>query len=175
MAFILTFQAPVELEDLADRYERDRMTNIDHILNFDETPGEWTVDKRCSVGDTVFFRCAATSYGHIRRLANAAKREGKDELARFAEEERERYKEYAGMIVAVGKVADAPFQSEGSGYDHHYWRSPWYAKIGDFKLLSAPLYIDPRGLIKISSIGSITKLDAEQERWLWELIRQEAP
>ena len=160
---------------MAERYEMDGMTNIDLILFDTSGECEWTVDKGCSVGDSVFFRCASTSHSHIRRLLNAAKKEGKNELAKFAEEECELYKKYAGKIVAVGKVAATPFQSEDSGYTHQYWRSPWYAKIGNFKLLPTPIYIPPRGFIRISSTGAITRLNAEQERRIWQLIQWENP
>lgn len=58
LSIIINFQSPVEQKDFIDRYERDGMTNIDHILNIESTLKEWTVDKNSQVGDIVFFMCA---------------------------------------------------------------------------------------------------------------------
>lgn len=63
-AFITNFQSPVELNDLVDRFENDRMTNIDHILHYGETFGEWTVDKNSQIRDTVFL-CAQRALKNI--------------------------------------------------------------------------------------------------------------
>lgn len=173
-AFITNFQSPVELDDLIDRYERGKITNLDMILGHKRyAPLEWTVDKDASVGDTVYFMCAKTSVdhmGHLCALLRKMELEGED-LYAFALAQRSSYREYAGNIVATGHVADKPFQTEVSGWDAPYWRSPWYAKIEDINLLHTPVNIaEFRDFIKVSRTGSITKLSPEQWHNLQELI-----
>lgn len=172
-AIITNFQAPKELDDLVDRYERDGLTNIDHLLQFDDTLGEWTVDKNDQVGDTVFFMCAVTSKDHMRRVLKEAKELESSDIIAFAEDELELYEKYAGKIVAVGVIEEPPFDTYDSGYAYPGWRSPWYAKIGQFRLLDNPVSIDDfRSFIKVSRTGAITKLTTEQETQLKSLIKE---
>lgn len=173
-AFITNFQSPVELDDLIDRYERGKITNLDMILghkNF--IPVEWAADKDAAVGDTVYFMCAKTSadhMGHLCAVLRSMDLVGTD-LYAFALTQRSAYREYAGSIVAVGRVADKPFQTDVSGWESPYWRSPWYAKIEEIELLDKPVNIsDFRAFIKVSRTGAITKLNAEQHQKLETLI-----
>lgn len=173
-AFITNFQSPVELDDLIDRYERGKITNLDMVLGHKKfAPLEWTVDKDASIGDTVYFMCAKTSadhMGHLCALLRNMGMEGED-LYAFALTQRSAYREYAGSIVAVGHVGEKPFQTEVSGWDSPYWRSPWYAKIEDMELLNKPVNIAQfRDFIKVSRTGSITKLSERQWCDLQELI-----
>ena len=175
-AFITNFQSPFELDDLQDRFERDGLTNIDYLLHFDESIGEWTVHKDAQVGDRVYFMCAVTSKDHMGHVCAQARAEAPEELQAFAEEQRKLYKKYAGRIVAVGKVDEPPFQSIDSGYAHAPWRNPWYARICDVQLLGQPIpYDDFRDFITVNSTGSITKLTGEQEEALETLIAQAEP
>lgn len=172
-AFIINFQSPFELDDLWDRYEKDGLTNIDHILHFEDTLGEWTVHKDAKVGDRVFFMCAVTSKDHMGHVCAEVRRseEVPHEIVAFAEKERELYRRYAGTIVAVGRIAEEPFQSDDSGYANPVWRTPWYARIGNLQLLDKLVSIDEsRSFIKVSRTGSITKLDKNQEDALEELV-----
>ena len=170
-AFIINFQSPKELIDLIDRFTSDGLTNIDHILHFDDTLMEWTVDKNCSVGDEVYFMCAKTSKDHMRRVLSEARLLGDNDIIAFAEEKLMLYKEYAGKIVATGSVIDEPFQTDNSGYEFPAWRNPWYAKIGSFILLDNPVGIDDfRSFITVSRTGSITRLTKEQTEKLKGLI-----
>lgn len=170
-AIIINFQSPKELVDLIDRYDRDGLTNIDHILHFEDTLMEWTVDKNCSVGDAVYFMCAKTSKDHMRRVLVDARQFGDSEIVLFAEEELELYEHYAGKIVATGKIIEDPFQTDDSGYEYPAWRNPWYAKIGSFNLLYTPICIDEfRSFITVSRTGSITRLSEEQAAQLSALI-----
>ncbi len=178
MAFITNFQAPVEEADLVDRFETDGLTNIDHVLSFEDTLREWTVDKECKIGDRVFFMCAATSKDHMAHVCKQIRELYKDEseLIEYAEKEKALYKQYAGNIVAVGKVEEAPFQTQDSGYEHAYWRSPWYAKIHEFVLLDVPVNISEfRNFIKVSRTGSITRLNDDQASLLNEIILEKNP
>lgn len=170
-AFIINFQSPKELVDLMDRYDSDGLTNIDHILHFDDTLMEWTVDKNCSVGDEVYFMCAKTSKDHMGRVLAEARLLGESDIIAFAEEKLVLYKEYAGKIVATGKVVEDPFQTDDSGYEFPAWRNTWYAKIGSFKLLDTPISIDDfRSFVTVSRTGSITRLSEEQVSQLNTLI-----
>lgn len=173
-AFITNFQSPVELDDLIDRYERGKITNLDMVLGHKKfAPLEWTVDKDASIGDTVYFMCAKTSadhMGHLCALLRNMGMEGED-LYAFALTQRSAYREYAGSIVAVGRVGEKPFQTEVSGWGSPYWRSPWYAKIEDMELLNTPVNIAQfRDFIKVSRTGAITRLNMEQHQKLQELI-----
>lgn len=128
MAFITNFQSCVEIEDLIERYNFDRKTNIDKIFEaIQEKYTEWTVHKYSEIDETVYFMCAKTSIDHMRNLRKKILEfSGNEELFKFADEQVEKYKNYAGKIIDVGKVDSEPFQAD-SGYSKPYWRSPWYA------------------------------------------------
>lgn len=173
-AFITNFQSPVELDDLIDRFEKGELTNLDMILGHENfIPLEWTVDKDASVGDTVFFMCAKTSVnhmGHLCAVLRSMNLMGTD-LYEFALNQKSAYGKYAGSIVAVGRVADKPFQTDVSGWEAPNWRSPWYAKIDEIELLDKPINISVfRDFIKVSRTGAITKLNEEQQHSLKVLI-----
>lgn len=173
-AFITNFQSPVEMEDLKDRLCHGRISNIDMILEYERFfPLKWTVDKNAKIGDTVVFMCAKSSIAHIRHLCTLIRNEKEEdtELGKFAFEQREKYKQYAGKIIAVGEIAEKPFQTFDSGWKAPYWRSPWYAEISNVKRLNIPVSIDQfRDFILISRTGAITRLTEEQWRKLKELI-----
>jgi len=174
-AFITNFQSPVEIEDLIDRYENGETTNLDMVLHYEEyQPFEWTVDKDAKVHDIAVFMCAKTSKDHMGHVCAQAREEGDVGLLAFAENERELYKKYAGQIVAIGRVIDEPFQTQESGWEKPYWRSPWYAKIGDYILLDNPVSIDLfRDYITVSRTGAITKLSDSQWRMLFaDILKQ---
>lgn len=161
--FIINFQAPKELNDLADRFYRDGLTNINHILNFENTLQEWTVHKDAKVGDKVFFMCAKTSKDHMRRVTRQAEACGDEEIIDFARKNLRLYNRYAGKIVATGEIVGEPFTTDLSGYAHAAWKQNKYAKIGHFKLLEKPLDIKEfRDFIFVSRTGSVTKLSDEQ-------------
>lgn len=173
-AFITNFQSPVELEDLADRYSRGQVTNLEILKNHEKyAPIEWTVDKGADVGDTVYFMCAKTSVDHIGHLCAVLRRmdETDENLLAFAESLRKRYKDAAGHIIAVGRVAEQPFQTTDAGWKAPYWRSPWYARINNIHVLDAPVSVAQfRDFIKVSRTGAITKLTPKQEVLLQSLI-----
>ena len=175
-AAIINFQSPVELDDLIDRFRGDQLTNIDHIFKFEDTLGEWTVDRYSEMGDIVFFMCAKTSKDHMGHVCAQAKKTEDEELIAYAESERALYKKYAGKILAVGAIMEDPFQTDNSGYEYQYWRNNWYARIGNYQLLKDPIDIsDYRDYITVSRTGSITKLDIEQERKLITQIKSRNP
>lgn len=175
-AFIANFQSPIEIEDLIDRYNKGSITNIEMILNHkDYEPLEWTVDRYSEVNDIVFFMCAKTSVNHMGHLVSVAKEEAEEILA-YAKKEREVYKKYAGKIVAIGKVAKEPFETDDSGWESPAWRTTFYAEIKNIKLLDNPIDIsDFRDFIYVSRTGSITKLKKEQEQQLLNVIRNNNP
>lgn len=171
MVIINNFQSPKDLLDLEDRYYNNGgFTNIE-ILFTDATSTnetEWTVDKDCEVGDTILFMCAKTAKDHIAHVCVEAKKTNDKELIDFAEEEREKYNKYSGSILAIGTLKEPPFIAE-SDFEYQCWRTPWYGKICDLRLLDNPVSIDKyRSFIQISRTGSITKLTNEQ----WEQLRQ---
>ena len=171
MVIITNFQSPKEIEDLKDRlYYRDGYTSLEILLTDATLSGktEWTVDRDCQVGDTVLFMCAKTAKDHIAHVCAEAKRFNDDMLIKFAEEEREIYNKYAGKILAIGVLEGIPFQ-DVSEFPYQGWKSPWYGKVGDLRLLEHPISIDEfRDFIKISRTGSITKLTSEK----WEHLAQ---
>lgn len=119
-AFITNFQSPVEMQDLEDRFRRGGISNLNMLLHWRQfQPLEWTVDKQAVVGDTVLFMCAKTSVDHIGRLYTQIRKAGQKDsaLGRFAAAQQALYKKYAGCIVAFGRVAKEPFQTEAPGWD----------------------------------------------------------
>ena len=176
MAIITTFQSPFTFEELVERYETPgHPTNLDFILQGESDFGEWTVDKDCKPGDTVFFRCATTSADHMRRRYTEARRHGDPGLIEYAEKERALYRQYAGKILAIGEIAEPPVQMD-SEWEHTHWRSRWYADIADYQLLEAPVaFEDYRDFVKICTTGAITKLDTSQENRLLQLVNAGNP
>ena len=173
MSFITNFQAPVELEELVERFNIDRQTNLDKLIHDIPTATEWTVAKDAQIGDTVFFLCAKTAVDHMGHVRKQAVKDGNRNLVEFAEAQYAMYRKYAGKILAIGTVAETPFQSDDSGYQYAHWRSPWYAVINNMILLKNPISIDSfRDFIKVSRTGAITKLNREQERQLLQIIRE---
>ncbi|MDI9497735.1 MAG: hypothetical protein QM270_04515 [Bacillota bacterium] len=170
-AFISSFQSPVGVDDLRERYVAG-MSNIDILLaDRDEGWTVWTVPKDARTGDRVYFMCAKTSRKHIRDALREAKALGDVELIRFAEEQKEKYDRCAGKILAAGVVVGRPYQSS-SEWKHQYWRSPWYARIEQLEFLDRPVDITEfRDFIFVSRTGAITRLDGEQEGRLLRLIR----
>lgn len=172
MAFITNFQSSVELVDLLERYNLDKKTNIDKFLeDVEDDYTEWTVDKEAKIGDIVYFMCAKTSVDHMRSLRkNIIENYFDDDLLEFTESQFEKYKKYAGKIIAIGKLVSEPFQAD-SGYTKPYWRSPWYASVEELKLLKNPVDISQfRDFIKVSRTGAITRLSKAQEERLNNLI-----
>ena len=173
-AFITNFQSPVEMQDLEDRFRRGGISNLNMLLHWRQfQPLEWTVDKQAVVGDTVLFMCAKTSVDHIGRLYTQIRKAGQKDsaLGRFAAAQQALYKKYAGCIVAFGRVAKEPFQTEAPGWDAPYWRSPWYAEIDHILLLDMPIHISQfRDFITVSRTGAITRLNTEQWAKLRTLI-----
>ncbi len=172
-AFITNFQSPVELDDLIDRYRFDGRTNIDILLEDSDKDRftEWTVPKDAQVGDIALFMCAKSSKDHMGHVLKLAKMDGDPGLIAFAERQRDTYKKYAGNILAIGFVDEEPYQLIDSGYRYQYWRSPWYAKIRDIRILSNMVNISEyRDFIKISRTGAITKLSYQQWSQLKDLI-----
>ena len=89
-----------------------------------------------------------------------------------AEQERQLYKKYAGMIVGLGIIQELPYQTFDSGYQYSYWKSPWYAKISNITRLKNPLPINEfRDFIYISRTGAITNLTRDQYRQLFKLLK----
>lgn len=179
MSFIMNFQSPKTFDDLFDRFEFDGLTNIDHILQFEETIKEWTVDKTTKQGELVFFSCAKTSVDHMKRLLGEVKRseasfmdeEAYAEFLAFTQDKVDLYARYAGHLVAIGKVASSPFRVEHPGYSHAAWSSQWYAKIDDFRLLDSPIPFSAiRDFVTISRTGSRTRLTDQQVERLMTMI-----
>lgn len=116
--------------------------------------------------------CAKTSIDHMRKIRKSIKENYRDkELILFTEEQFEKYKKYAGKIIAHGKVSSEPFNA-ASGYNKQYWRSLWYASIEEIEFLNKPIDISEfRDFIFVSRTGAITKLTREQEIKLNNLIK----
>ena len=164
--------------DLEDRFQRGGISNINMILSREQFPTlEWTVDKNAAVDDTVFFLCARTSIDHIRHLCVQLRKAGRENtsLGVFAAQQRDLYQKYAGFLVATGRVAQEPFQTEVSGWEAPHWRSPWYAKIDRIRLLNTPIHISQfRDFITVSRTGAITKLTDAQLHTLTRMIADSA-
>lgn len=118
MDFILNFQSPKTLEDLWQRFECGGFTNIDFILDWDSGDHCWTVDKKTEVGDLVFFSCAKTSVNHMARLVKELSASKDDYLnlekfeqfSNFAHQQYDKYRQYAGQLVAVGRIIAPPLR-----------------------------------------------------------------
>ncbi|MGT2757424.1 hypothetical protein [Streptococcus ovuberis] len=176
MPLIMTFTSPMTLEDLIDRYYSDGLTNIDHILHFEDTPQVWTVDEDSQMGDTIFFTCAENAVAHMARLvAEIASFEGQvedfDQVLAYAKNQQNLYETYAGQLLAVGRLASPPFQRESPGYAFAAWSNPWYAKVSDFRRLTQPLLVSAfSDFIIFSETSSRTYLTDDQYRQLSLLV-----
>lgn len=179
MAFIMNFSSPMTLEDLVDRYLTDGLTNLDHIFHFEQTPKEWTVDEDAQAGDLIFFTCSKESTAYMDRLlAEIRIFEGKvedyEEILTYALRQQELYRTYAGQLLAIGRLATAPYQLESPGYEFAAWTSNWYAKISDFRLLDIPLPFSAfEDFITFNTKGSRTVLTQEQKESLTALVLEQ--
>ena len=176
MAFIMNFSSPITLEDLIDRYLTDGLTNLDHIFHFEQTNKEWTVDEDAQAGDLIFFTCSKESTAYMDRLlAEIRIFEGQvedfKEVWDFSLHQHWNYSNYAGHLVAVGRLATAPYQLDSPDYEFASWTSNWYAKITDFRLLDSPLPFSAfEDFITFNTKGSRTVLTREQADRLTLLV-----
>ena len=176
MTIITNFQAPKNIEDLIERFDKGRMTNIDHLFADNGKETVWTVSKDVKRGDIVLFLCAKTSVNHMGHVRQQAKDMKNSEIIAFAENEYQKYKKYAGSIMAIGTIAEKPFQTNTSGYENAGWSSTWYAKIYKLNILREPIKMDElKDFITINSFGAITKLKDVQWNKLEKIIQKRNP
>lgn len=168
-AYIANFQSPSDLQELEWFYERGASTNLGAILEVlpGNPLGEWTAPRWAKTGDLVFFMCAATSPNRMGHVCKQARDADDERLIIFAEKERTLYKQYAGKIVAMGRVAAEPYTEEGSG-PRALKRAPIRNFIRFYNPIIRDEYID---FIKVSRTGSITKLDEQQMTTLLQLAK----
>ena len=174
-AFINNFQSPTDIEELRDFLQNYSGTNLDILLNDFKEGIEWSVHKDASIGEVVFFMCAKTSWDtrHIGGLRKIAREEGDIELIKFADEQYEKYKKYAGKIIAVGYVAEPPYEIPPYYYGQ---RSQWFANIDHIVILPNPVDISKfNAFITVSRTSAITKLKPSQFTSLIEVIERENP
>ena len=167
-AFITNFQSPVDLEELKQFQQMGTGSNLEILLNECQDGTDWSVPSDAKVGDTVFFMCAKTSVDsrHMAGVKRQAMETGDAELIRIAEEQYSLHKRYAGTILAVGIVADDPYEEQSFG-----GRAPWFAAIDQIVLLANPVDISEfKSFIMVSRTGAITKLSDSQYASLVELI-----
>ena len=160
-AIITNFTAPADYEALKDYYDGEG-SNIDMLFS-DCIQGytTWSIWETNKVGDVVFFCCAATSVTKIAHARVEAKKIGNAQIITFADREYSLYKEYAGKLLAIGVVAQKPYE-----YDGRY-----YVDIIDLKKLTKPIpYSSFKHFITLNPGGTITKLEEEQEKKLFGLI-----
>ena len=102
--------------------------------------------------------CGASSKTHMSRVCGQARKSHREDLIAFAESQRKQYVRYAGHVLAMGRLAAAPFPDENAGP-----RALWWAPIRDFVFFENPIPPEEwKPFIKISRTGSITELNQEQ-------------
>lgn len=169
-AFINNFQSPRELEELQDYLDNwSTKTNVGLLLDdCNQGSTEWSVDKRAHKGDIVFFMCAATSISHMGHVRAVARKEPylNPALLRFAEQEYDLYKKYAGNIICIGKMLKEPYTTEDDS-----GKIRWWGEIGELERLDNMVSLsDIKGFINISTFGSVTFLKQEEIAKLVSLI-----
>ncbi len=159
MAGIITnFQAPDNLEDLEEAYNKYQGTNLDGILeDAKKHYTAWTVGRKSQIGDIVFFFCAATAIDKIKKAYREARKA--DKLIEFAEKQKELYEKFSGHIVAWGRIIAKPCDFDFG----------WGAEIEVVEAIDIP-YSAFKSFIKISTFGAITFLNDEKLSKLEELV-----
>lgn len=169
-AIITNFQSPKTLDDLMHFIVHGGKTNLDIALtDTKDMQTEWSVAKSNQIGDVVFFLCARTAVDHMRHLRKIVSEIDSDILQRYTDYEYALHEAFSGKIFAVGIITEAPFQrSDGD--------PTWYAKINLYQLLKAPIDLSEfKDFIKLNSFGAITKLTAEQEKKLGDMVLAKNP
>ena len=165
-AIITSFSAPGDYDELRS-YDIDSGSNLALLLDIDCPSGytTWSVAKDNAIGDTVFFYCANKSMLRIGHARVEAKSFGDAQMIDFAEKEYALYKKYAGMIVAIGTVAEKPYKDGGGKYK---------AVITDLKRLIKPVTFEVfKKFITLNAGGTITKLKEDQAKKLVELMDED--
>lgn len=172
-SFITNFQSPQTLDELMDFMQYGTGSNLEALLNDYETGTNWTVPSDAKIGDVVFFMCARSSidYRHLATVRRQAHASGDSTLIQAVEEQFALHAEYAGKILVVGIVDQAP-QKRSS--DEAY--PGWGADIGKMILLKNPVDLSEfKSFIQVSSRSAITKLSESQYHSLMRLIEQRNP
>ena len=160
-AIITAFSAPGDFDALCDCYDNGG-TNLSSLFS-DCSDGytTWTVDRKSDTGDIVFFYCSKKSMTRIAHSRVEAKANGNAQLITFADEQYQRYKEYASNLVAIGVAAEKAY-ADGRRY---------VARVIDLKWLDNPLpYSAFNDFITLIPGAAITRLNDEQETKLLDLI-----
>ena len=174
-AFITNFTSPTDIEELEYFLHDQGGTNLDMLIEDYNEGVEWSVHNRANIGNIVFFMCAKTSWDtrHVGGLRKIAREEGNIALQRFADAQYQKYKKYAGKILAVGQITESPYEIPPQYYGQ---RSQWFALIDNIILLSNPVDISKfKDFIMVSRTSSITKLTPSQTALLMEMIQRDNP
>ena len=174
-AFITNFTSPTDIEDLKYFFHEQGGTNLDVLIDEYKKGTEWSVHSGATIGNIVFFMCAKTSWDtrHVGGLRKIAREEGNIALQRFADAQYQKYKKYAGKILAVGQITESPYEIPPQYYGQ---RSQWFALIDNIILLSNPVDISKfKDFIMVSRTSSITKLTPSQTASLMEMIQRDNP
>ena len=174
-SFITNFTSPTYIEDLKYFFHEQGGTNLDVLIDEYKEGTEWSVHSGATIGNIVFFMCAKTSWDtrHVGGLRKIAREEGNIALQRFADAQYQKYKKYAGKILAVGQITESPYEIPPQYYGQ---RSQWFALIDNIILLSNPVDISKfKDFIMVSRTSSITKLTPSQTASLMEMIQRDNP
>lgn len=166
-AFITALNFPSSLEELRYNYlEEGAYLDIETLLypRFRENkPVEWTVPKWAKPGDVCMFYFAKTANSKLRKVQKEFE---KQRIALDWATERSLevllmrgwhyFDNFAGTILAIGKVAGKPYRFPEPDELNH-WKSPIYAVIDEITALENPLHIsDFRDVVFITRGGTIT-------------------
>ena len=172
-SFITNFQSPADLNELISFHRQGYGSNLEALLNDSQNGTNWTVPSYAKIGDIVFFMCAKSSvdYRHMAGIRKLARNTGDPAIISLANDQYDLHEKYAGKILAVGTVKNAPQKREaGSAYPG------WGADIDSIVFLKQPVDINEfRSFITVSTRGAITKLDDTQYQALMRLIEKNNP
>ena len=160
MAYILNFNVSRDPLDLIYFYNRYRGTNINFLIDdFPSGKTGWSVPRKATIGDTVFFMCAKEARKNLGMALTHLPNVTEDDFWTFVESQKDLYKQYSGHILAYGTVVSLPEQ------DGDWWMSD----IDPLVPFSTPVSIDEfRSFIFLSRRNSITRLSDEQtDRLKW--------
>ena len=166
-AFILNFQGPQDVDDIAYCYDRGG-SNLNSLIA-DATGLHvtgWTVPESAKPGDIAVFACARTASDRLGMARARIKELGDDVLLVFADDQMDLYKVYSGKLMAVGVVADDDITKDLG------WDLPG-RNIVNLRLFSRPIDTkELNGVIKLNRFGSVTHLTDKQWLYLRDFINR---
>lgn len=146
--YILCLSVVTTVEEVRERLREGILHDVEYAFHlYGDSDVVYTAPRWIIAEDIVFFYHTKTSINKIRSLRRKIKKQCAsdndiEELLNYVDESERLYNKYGGKIYAVGKVADRPFESDESSYEHTHFKSRIFAPISDVSELEYPIPLE---------------------------------